>query len=442
MSLPAIVAYVGRALVFPPGLGLATKGFRKRRKQNEEKKATLNERMGGSTMNKHKAVLGSAVVIYFLIAFEILIMISPFAGFFYAAFSPVLLTIARHRATHWMSSFFFTHMLVPPDDFLKFIRIMGSVLFVLGLAAFLICAIQVYASKLLKKGPVIRGIYSYVRHPQYLSLGITGIGLAILWPRFLVLVLWIAMVLVYFFLAKDEEGRMERQHPEPYKAYMNRTGMFLPRRIEKSVGFSTVAGKLVLLFLVSAFVIGGAFLLRDYTVKHLPLWTRQNVVAIAVLPEDQQMMEESMDSVIELTAVKSRLNANTHYLVYFLPVNYVMQGLIADTGGNWRLYEQHHTIARFVDWVFHPFTHMGGASPSAFGSASHAMHGMAMGSARRLIFLEVSNVSIRKPSDVFAINAIRTPDFMIDLDVHDLNVLNLKSLPEETAWGRVPTPAF
>ena len=393
-------------------------------------------------MSKRMAVLGSAIVVYFLIGFEIVIMISPFAGFFYAAFSPILLGLAKHRTTQWMSSFFFTHMLVPPDNFLKFIRIMGSVLFILGLAVFVICAIQVYGSKFLKRGPVIRGLYSSIRHPQYLSLAVTGIGLSILWPRFLVLVLWIAMVLVYYLLAKDEEGRMQRQHPETYRAYMDRTGMFLPRRVENTVGFSTLPGKLVLLFLVSGFVIGGGFLLRDYTVKHLHLWTGHNVVALAVLPEDQEMMQHSMDGVIELDAVKSRLNDNTQYLVYFLPVNYVMQGLIADTGGNWRLYEKHHTIARFLDWVFHPFTHMGGAHPSVFGSASHAMHGMAMGSTRRLIFLEVFNVSVRKPSDVFAINATRTPDFMMDLDVHDLHVLNLKSLPAETAWGRVPTPAF
>jgi hypothetical protein len=59
-----------------------------------------------------------------------------------------------------------------------------------------------------------------------------------------------------------------------------------------------------------------------------------------------------------------------------------------------------------------------------------------------LIFLKVSNVVVTEPSDAFAVNAVRTPDFMVDLDVHGLNILDLKALPLETAWGSVPTPAF
>jgi hypothetical protein len=67
---------------------------------------------------------------------------------------------------------------------------------------------------------------------------------------------------------------------------------------------------------------------------------------------------------------------------------------------------------------------------------------MGAGSVRRLIFLKVSNVVVAEPTDVFAVSAVRTPDFMVDLDVHSLNILDLKTLPLETAWGRVPTPAF
>ena len=56
--------------------------------------------------------------------------------------------------------------------------------------------------------------------------------------------------------------------------------------------------------------------------------------------------------------------------------------------------------------------------------------------------MKVSNVVVADPTDVFAVSAVRTPDFMVDLDVHSLNILDLKTLPVETAWGRVPTPAF
>jgi len=394
-------------------------------------------------MGKGKAFLNSAIVLYFIICLEILIMISPFAGFFYSTFNPLLLGLTKYPATKWLSSFFFTHMVVPPNDFLKAVRVTGSALFALGLMVFLVCAAQVYASKFFKKGrPVLRGLYAWIRHPQYLSLAIAGMGLAILWPRFLVVVLWLAMIFVYYLLAKDEENRMQRQHPEAYREYMERAGMFLPKRVEGAVSFSTIAGKVVLYVLICTFAIGGAFLLRDYTVNHLPLWAGSNVVVLAVLPEDKQMMEHRMGDILQLDEVKSRLEGNGPYLVYFLPTDYVMQGLIADTGGDWQLYRRHHSIGRFADWVFHPFTHLGGSHHSVYEPAPHPDHGMGAGSVKRLIFLRVSGVAVNKPTDVFAVKATRTPDFMADLDVHSLSVLEVKSLPIETAWGRVPTPAF
>ncbi len=54
-----------------------------------------------------------------------------------------------------------------------------------------------------------------------------------------------------------------------------------------------------------------------------------------------------MGDVLNLEQIKSRVDQNQPYLVYFLPTNYVMQGLIADTGDNWQLYKRHHTISRF-----------------------------------------------------------------------------------------------
>jgi hypothetical protein len=59
---------------------------------------------------------------------------------------------------------------------------------------------------------------------------------------------------------------------EVYRKYLESSGMFLPKRIERSFGFSTTGDRIALLVLLSLFVIGGAFLLRDYTITHLPLW--------------------------------------------------------------------------------------------------------------------------------------------------------------------------
>jgi protein-S-isoprenylcysteine O-methyltransferase Ste14 len=392
-------------------------------------------------MEKSKALFSSAIVLYFIIALEFLIMISPFAGFFYSVFNPLLIAAGEYPATRWLSAFFLPHMVVPPDGFLKFIRVMGSVLFVAGVAVFLTCAIQVYAHKLLRKGAALRGLYSVLRHPQYLGLGIAGLGLAILWPRFLVVVLWLVMMLLYYFLATDEERRMLRTYPETYVAYREKTGMFLPRSIEQRVLRGSVTGKVALFVVIVALVLGGTFALRDYTVKHLPLWTDGNVVALAVNPDDVAMMDYRLPEVLRLPDVRARMTEGQRYLVYFLPPNYIMQGLIADTGGEWRLYKQHHTVSMITDWILHPFGHLteGHAMHSASGAAVHPGGG---GMERRLVFVEVSGTKSGNPFDVFAIGAGRSPQFMLDVDMHTLTVRELKDLPKQTAWANVPTPVF
>ena len=392
-------------------------------------------------MEKSKALFSSAIALYFIIALEFLIMISPFAGFFYAVFNPLLIAAGEYPATRWLSAFFLPHMIVPPDGFLRFIRVMGSILFVAGTAIFILCAIQVYAHKLLKKGAAVRGLYANLRHPQYLALGVAGLGLAILWPRFLVVVLWLVMILLYYLLATDEERRMLRAHPETYATHMEKTGMFLPRQVEQRVLPGSPAGRGGVFVLIAVLVIGGAFALRTYTVRHLSLWADANVVAVAVNPDDAGMMDYRLPEVLRLPDVRARMTDGQRYLVYFLPAEYIMQGLIADTGGEWRLYKQHHTVSMVTDWILHPFGHLtegGHGMHSASGAPAH----MAQGMERRLVFVKVSGATGQRPFDVFSIEAARSPQFMVDVDVHTLAIRNLKDLPKQTAWADVPTPVF
>src|SRR5512146_1940210 len=93
-----------------------------------------------------------AILLAFIVAFEIVIMISPFALFFYTVFNPFLLALDHAVATRWLTAFFLPHLILPPDTLLAAIRVSGAVLFILGMAGFLLCALQVYAGKLLKTG--------------------------------------------------------------------------------------------------------------------------------------------------------------------------------------------------------------------------------------------------------------------------------------------------
>ena len=394
-------------------------------------------------MNTRKTLLWSTLVLYFIIAFEVLIMISPFAGLFYSVFNPFLLKLAAHPLTRWMSAFYLPHMILPADELLRFIRIMGSILFVIGMSLFFICAVQIYVAKFTKKGAVLGGLYSIVRHPQYLALGMSGMGLAILWPRILTVVLWIVMIFVYYFLAKDEERRMLNAHRDAYEPFMKRTGMFLPRAIERLISPSSAFGKIIFGVFLSIIVLGGAFLLRSYTVSHLTLWTEGgNVAALSILPEDGFKMEHRMPAILALPEVQERLKDGKNYLVYFIPRDYIMQGMIADTGGDWKLFDQHRSIRMIADWIFNPFGHLRDGHHAMHGSMHHESVGPDSNLIRRLLFLSIDGVDVHSPSDLLSINALRVPQFMVDIDIHELNVLNVKDLPHGSGWGSVPTPVF
>jgi protein-S-isoprenylcysteine O-methyltransferase Ste14 len=398
-----------------------------------------------------RGLFGGVIILYFIIAFEVLIMISPFAAFFYAALNPVLLFFARWPATRWLTAFFLPHMVVPPGLFLQTVRVAGSVLFVVGVVISLTCAGQLYFHKFFRRGPALGGLYRWIRHPQYLSLGATGLGLAILWPRFLTIVLWAVMVGLYYLLARDEERRMVNQFGEQYREYMVRTGMFLPRGIERAADRlpfrkSPVLRSLFGFVLLVVVAVGAAFALRAYTIARLPLWSEGRITAIAILPGDFALIEHRMADVLELPGVESRLDQSSlPILVYVVPQNYVMQGMIADTGLQWRLYEHHETFAMIADWILHPFRHLQGGHMMAHnntGGAS-ATSSAPGGVVRRLIFLQIESPSSGNArAIIFGIRTTRVPQFFADVDIHNLVLLDIHSLGPGTGWGRVPTPMF
>jgi protein-S-isoprenylcysteine O-methyltransferase Ste14 len=390
--------------------------------------------------NRSHPVMGGVIVLYFVIGLEVLIMISPFAAFFYAAFNPFLLFLARWPATHWLSAFFLPHMVVPPDTFLLAVRVAGSVLFVGGTLAFLICAGQVYFHKFTGRGPVLGGLYRWIRHPQYLALAVTGVGLAILWPRFLSAALWAVMVTLYHLLARDEERRMVARFGDQYA-----TGRFVPRSLKQLFGriptpWRPLPRVIMVLLLSFGLSVGSAFALRAYTVGRLPLWSDGRVTVLPILIGDGTMLENRMADVLQLPEVRSRLERGRGAVLgYLVPQNYIMQGMIADADPAWRLYEHHQTLAMITDWILHPLRHLQGGHSHDAATRATPPSGMV----RRLIFLRVgAGEAISDRAALFAINAARTPHFFVDVEMHELAILGVKDLGPGTGWGLVPTPMF
>ena len=224
-----------------------------------------------------KFLLFWTVIAYCLIGIEIIIMISPFALYFYSVYGPVLQFLAASPLTSWSTEFFLPHLVFPDDPLVRAISLL-QVLMVVGLLLFALAAIPLYYGRFTGKGVVKRSFYGKVRHPQYLFLAISGFGLMLYWPRFIILIMFITMLFVYYALARNEEWRMQQEQPEAYAHYMAKTPMFLPGEPGGRL-FRLLFGRIQpkWLGIVAAYCLTVtlavllAFALRSYTVRTLPM---------------------------------------------------------------------------------------------------------------------------------------------------------------------------
>ena len=144
---------------------------------------------------KNRLLLLGTTLAYFMVALEVLFMITPFALYFYGVYGPILEFLSSHRLTAWTTEFFLPHMVFVSDPFLVGLSYL-QILFVAGLLLFFTAAIPLYYGRLTGRGVVSFGFYSRIRHPQYLFLAISGFGLLLYWPRFIVLIFFVTMLFV------------------------------------------------------------------------------------------------------------------------------------------------------------------------------------------------------------------------------------------------------
>jgi protein-S-isoprenylcysteine O-methyltransferase Ste14 len=145
----------------------------------------------------------AAFLAYLAITLEMLFMVTPFALYYYSFYSPLLAGPSSLRPIAWLPTFFLPHLST------EILPSLGGVIFLLGLIGFFLSAFQLYYAKFRRRGIVQGGFYKPIRHPQYLFLGLAGLGLLIVWPRFILLLAYINMLWFYYLLARSEERRIE-----------------------------------------------------------------------------------------------------------------------------------------------------------------------------------------------------------------------------------------
>lgn len=80
---------------------------------------------------------------------------------------------------------------------------------------------------------VTDGIYSYIRHPQYTGFLLITLGMIFEWATLPLLIMYPILVVIYYRLAKKEEGDMLKEFGNEYQLYMTKTNRFIPNIFRK-----------------------------------------------------------------------------------------------------------------------------------------------------------------------------------------------------------------
>jgi protein-S-isoprenylcysteine O-methyltransferase Ste14 len=397
----------------------------------------------------NRLIKGSVILFYFFIGLEIVIMISPFAGYFYAGYGPLLNFLYGFKATSWLTGFFLPHAVIAKNDLLNFLNGLGRFLFSFGLIAFFIGAVQIYSAKFRRKGVVSSILYRWVRHPQYLFLAISGLGLLLFWPRFIILILYISMLFIYYILAKNEEDRMLKQHDAGYAAYMQRTAMFLPGEPGKKI-FRVFLGRIKSPHLALAagyglilfFAILAAFGLRHYTISQISTiyLPEKQLTVVSILPRSDQAMKDILDVVYKDSRIESIISdyrqkeGHKGFLVHLMPLHYMMQGLFVAPFNSKGATLRKSTWKTVVGFVF----------PSFSPPRHQEMMGKMNGDDVRLIFSQLTwpDGKYAPAEEALNFSVKHLPLLKVDVDLKNRSVLDVEKTPERNLWGRMPMPAF
>jgi protein-S-isoprenylcysteine O-methyltransferase Ste14 len=397
---------------------------------------------------KDSLIKGSVTLFYLLIGLEIVIMISPFAGYFYAGYGPSLDFLYGIKTTAWLTGFFLPHAVASKNNLLNFLNVLSRSLFSFGLIAFLVGAVQVYSAKFRRKGIVSSVLYRWVRHPQYLFLAISGLGLLLFWPRFLILVLYISMLFVYYILAKNEEDRMLKQHGDSYAAYMQRTAMFVPGEPGKKIfrvffGWikSTTLALSVGYGITLFFALMAGFALRHYTISQISTiyLPKKQIMAISILPRSDQAIQETLDVAYEdslITTILSKYRQEGHkgFLVHLMPAQYMMQGLFVTP------FNSEEKPIRKSSWK--------AVAGFVFPFLSHHNHQEMMGQMNnkdvRLVFSQLTWPDGKyAPADrALNFSVKHLPLLKMDIDLENHSVQEVEKTLQRNLWGQMPMPLF
>lgn len=398
-------------------------------------------------------LLYTSILAYCFIGVEIIIMISPFALYFYSVYAPILNLLSSSPLTSWTTEFFLPHMVFLEDPLILAISYL-QILLVIGLVLFFTAAIPLYWGRFTGRGVVTFSFYAKVRHPQYLFLAISGFGLLLYWPRFIILVFFVTMLYIYYFLARNEEWRMKQEgSPGEYERYMENIPMFLPGEPGGKLFAALFGwirpkwlGILVSYILVLSLSILLAMGIRSYTISRLPLTEAgDGTTLLPVFERPEQEVVWFYDQVLESEKVRNFLAEHEDVnLAYIMPGDFFLTALVTDEDRRF----SDEIIERFpevLEWHEHKFRGGLGRFFRIFYNFIGTLGGVETDyDVERFIFVSVRNSDGDPVADerLFDLGLRRTPALLVDYDAFEEKIVSVVSTSGENKWGKVPMPTF
>lgn len=137
----------------------------------------------------------------------------------------------------------------------------GRIIALIGFTVFLFAGMQSLRDNAGSARLIKTGLYSVVRHPQYLGIIVVTIGLTVMVltlssnPQ--IILLWLTQILGYVILARYEESHLEKRHGENFRQYRRDVPFMFPvkcpSKIPETLFTTLIAVTISLVFLIFPF---------------------------------------------------------------------------------------------------------------------------------------------------------------------------------------------
>ncbi|GEM_PF-1267488 len=270
--------------------------------------------------------IATILAFFLLILVEWLRSTAPLAASFQTLYSLAWSIGNSLPLTAWLGDSFLPH--VETSSVLMNMRAwVGTGLAIGAFTLFCITAVWSFLHKQAHKTALTGGVYRYIRHPQYTFLSLGGFGALLLYPRYVVLVAYIAMLFACYILSRIEEHECKLDFGQLYLDYKNRTGMFLPISIPclrnlprlPRRGLKRLCAIVGLYGVVAATAVGTTNWISAQALNSLSVYFTHNSAYVAVGDVDRASLQQVAAITAQNVQIQSALgnladSANAKYI--------------------------------------------------------------------------------------------------------------------------------